>query len=102
MQKDEILNYLKLFKNSSQNKLFKEIGLFGSYAKNQADMFSDIDIVVKVDNSYLKQHDIWDYFDAINEIKMAILKRFNLKSDVFDLESSSHLLEKIKKDIIYV
>jgi hypothetical protein len=102
MKKDEILSYLKEFKNSSQNKLFTEIGLFGSYAKNQADIFSDIDIAVKVDKTYLKQNDIWDYFDAINDIKIALLKRFNLQSDVFDLESSTTLVEKIKKDIIYV
>jgi len=102
MKKDEILSYLKEFKDSSQNRLFTEIGLFGSYARNQADAFSDIDVAVKVDKNYLKQHDIWDYFDAINEMKMALLKRFNLRSDVFDLESSTSLVEKIKKDIIYV
>ena len=102
MKKDEILSYLKEFKDSSQNRLFTEIGLFGSYAKNQADNFSDIDVAVKVDKNYLKQHDIWDYFDAINEIKMALLKRFNLQSDIFDLESSTPLVDKIKKDIIYV
>ncbi len=102
MKKDEILKYLKTFKESSQNKFFTEIGLFGSYAKNQADIFSDIDVAVKVDKSYLNQHDVWDYFDAINEIKMNLLKRFNLQSDVFDLDSSTTLVEKIKKDIIYV
>ncbi len=82
MQKDEILSYLKEFKNSSQDKLFTEIGLFGSYAKNQADIFSDIDITVKVDKTYLNEHDIWDYFGAINDIKIALLKRFNLQSDI--------------------
>jgi len=102
MKRDEILSYLKEFKDSSQNRLFTEIGLFGSYAKNQADDFSDIDVAVKVDKNYLKQHDIWDYFDAINEMKMALLKRFNLRSDIFDLESSTALVRKIKKDIIYV
>ena len=102
MKRDEILSYLKEFKDSSQNRLFTEIGLFGSYAKNQADDFSDIDVAVKVDKNYLKQHDIWDYFDAINEMKMALLKRFNLRSDIFDVESSTALVRKIKKDIIYV
>lgn len=102
MKRDKILSYLKEFKNSSQNRLFTEIGLFGSYAKSQADDFSDIDVAVKVDKTYLKQHDIWDYFDAINEIKVALLKQFNLRSDIFDLESSTPLVEKIKKDIIYV
>ncbi len=102
MKRDEILSYLKEFKDSSQNRLFTEIGLFGSYAKNQADDFSDIDVAVKVDKNYLKQHDIWDYFDAINEMKIVLLKRFNLRSDIFDVESSTALVRKIKKDIIYV
>ena len=66
-------SYLKEFKYSSQNRLFIEIGLFGSYARNQADDFSDIDVAVKVNKSYLKQHDVWDYFDAISEMKMALL-----------------------------
>lgn len=102
MQKETILEYLKEFKNSPQNRLFLEIGLFGSYAKNQADSFSDIDVAVRVDQEYLKRHDIWDYFDAIEKMKTELLKKFHLKSDVFDLDSSSPLVEKIKKDIIYV
>jgi hypothetical protein len=102
MRRDEILDYLKEFKHSSQNKIFSEIGLFGSYARNQADVFSDVDIAVKINKDYLKEHDIWDYFNAINDMKKNILKRFNLQSDIFDLESSSTIVEKIKKDIIYV
>ncbi|SFZ98220.1 hypothetical protein MNB_SV-5-1396 [hydrothermal vent metagenome] len=38
MKKDEILSFLKAFKKSSQNKFFSEIGLFGSYAKNENDV----------------------------------------------------------------
>ena len=102
MKRDEILNYLKEFKQSSHNNIFTEIALFGSYARNQADAFSDIDVAVRVDGNYLKEHDVWDYFDAINEMKMNLLKRFNLQSDIFDLESSSTLVEKIKKDLVYV
>jgi len=38
LKKDEILSFLKAFKKSSQNKFFSEIGLFGSYAKNENDV----------------------------------------------------------------
>lgn len=102
LKQQDILHYLKEFKNSPKNKFFNEIGLFGSYAKNRADSFSDIDIAVRIDKESLKKHDIWDYFDAINEIKNAMLKQFHLKSDVFDLDSSDSFVDKIKKDIIYV
>lgn len=102
MKKDDILNYLQAYKNSSENKLFSDIGLFGSYARNQADSFSDIDVAIRVNKEYLEAHDIWDYFDAINEMKSSLFKFFQLRSDIFDLDSDSLLVEKIKKDIIYV
>jgi len=102
MLQQEILNYLKSFKESSQNKLFTEIGLFGSYAKNQADSYSDIDVAVRVNQEYLKTHDVWDYFDALKEIQTGLLKKFHRKSDIFDLDSASPLKKKIMKDIIYV
>ena len=61
MKKDEILSYLKEFKDSSQNRLFTEISLFGSYAKNQADDFSDIDVAVEVTHY---ERDGWVYFKS--------------------------------------
>ena len=102
MKKDEILNYLQEFKNSSNNKLFTEIGLFGSYAKDKADEFSDIDVAVRINKDYLEKHDIWDYFDAIKEIQDSILKRFSLKSDIFDLDSAGSFSKNIREEIIYV
>jgi len=102
MLQQDILSYLKTFKNSSQNRLFKEIGLFGSYAKNRADRYSDIDIAVRIDSQYLKEHDVWDYFDAFKKIQDGLLETFHLKSDIFDLDSVSPFKDNIQKDIIYV
>ncbi len=102
MKKDEILSFLKEFKKSSQNKFFSEIGLFGSYAKNEDDLYSDIDIAIKVDSDALSRYDVWEYFDALNKIKSSLLERFGLKSDIFDMDSQTSLVDKIKKDIIYV
>jgi len=102
LKKDEILSFLKEFKKSSQNKFFSEIGLFGSYAKNENDVYSDIDVAIKIDSEALRKYDVWEYFDALNKIKSSLLKRFGLKSDIFDMDSQAPLVEKIKKDIIYV
>ena len=99
MTKNEILDYLSELKS---NSIFKEVGLFGSYAKNDFDSFSDVDIAVRMDSQYLKTHDVWDYFDAIESMRKSIMQRFHLKSDIFDLDSVSPLKEKIIKDIIYV
>lgn len=102
MQVNIILDYLKELKANPSNRIFEQIGLFGSYAKNSADEFSDIDIAVKVNQEYLRTHDVWEYFDAIRSIKEGILHKFHLKSDIFDLDSVSPLKEQIMKDVIYV
>ena len=102
MQKEDILRFLKEFKESPRNKFFTQIGLFGSYARDEADVFSDIDVAVKVDKEAMSRYDVWSYFDALSEIKSALLKRFHLKSDVLDLDSGSPLLEQIQEEIVYV
>ena len=102
MLQQEILNYLKSFKSSSKNRIFTQIGLFGSYAKNSADKYSDIDVAVRIDPQYLREHDAWDYFDALKKIQDGLMEKFHLKSDIFDLDSVSPFKNKIEKDIIYV
>jgi len=102
MQREDILHFLKEFKESPRNRFFTQIGLFGSYARDEADVFSDIDIAVKVDKEAISRYDVWSYFDALSEIKAALLNRFHLKSDVLDMDSGSPLLEHIRKEIVYV
>ena len=101
MQKEDILRVLKVYKESSHNRFFTRIGLFGSYARGEADAFSDIDVAVEVDTEAMNRYDVWSYFDAISEIKAALMKRFRLQSDVLDLNSGSPLLEQIQKEIVY-
>ncbi len=102
MQNAKILEYLKVLKLNPRFEVFEKIGIFGSYATQKADVFSDIDVVVKVNKEYLATHDVWDYFDAINTIKEGIAKKFYLQSDVFDIDSATSLKKEIMKDIIYV
>lgn len=102
MHKREILDFLKEFKESSVNVFFSEIGLFGSYAKESADAYSDIDVGIKIKPGFLKEHDVWDYFDALKKIQSAIYEKFHLKSDIFDLDSDSPIKSRIDEEIIYV
>jgi len=102
MNRDTILTFLKELRTDPRHAMFKKIGLFGSYAKDKADDYSDIDIAVQIDKRYFETHDVWDYFDAIEMIKKRIFHQFHRKSDVFDIESTSSLKEQILKDVIYV
>lgn len=95
MTKEMILNYLATHKQAFQEEYeVEKIGLFGSYARNEAKEDSDIDIFVQMKPSLfkmvgLKQHieeDLKKRVDVIREHK-------NIKPI---------LLKMIQKDIEYV
>ncbi len=100
-QKD-ILTFLTNIKPQLQKDGIEQVGLFGSYAKNNTTLTSDIDIAIKLNKNYLDKNDVWNYFNEINKIKEMIYNKFQMKSDVFDLDSSSVFKDKILKEILYV
>ena len=100
-QKD-ILTFLTNIKPQLQKDGIEQVGLFGSYARNSATLCSDIDIAIKLNKNYLDKNDVWNYFNEINKIKEMIYDKFKIKSDVFDLDSSSYLKNKIEKEVLYV
>ncbi|MCD8212909.1 MAG: nucleotidyltransferase domain-containing protein [Campylobacter sp.] len=66
-----------------------KLGLFGSYAKDNADMFSDIDIVVE-SNAEKMVEKLGNPFLAIcyfDDIKKKISKKFHLSVDLCDTTS---------------
>ena len=75
-----------------------EIGLFGSYAKDNADDDSDIDILVKLE---FKKGMYQNFCELHKELE----KIFNRKVDLiekgtFDYEFRSKYKEKIKEEIL--
>ena len=100
-QKD-VLTFLTTIKPQLQENGIEQVGLFGSYARNSATLTSDIDIAIKLDKNYLDKNDVWNYFNEINKIKEMVYDKFQIKSDVFDLDSASVFKDKILKEILYV
>ena len=100
-QKD-VLTFLTTIKPQLQKDGIEQVGLFGSYAKNSATLTSDIDIAIKLNKNYLDKNDVWNYFNEINKIKEMVYNKFQMKSDVFDLDSCSSLKDKIEKEVLYV
>ena len=100
--KDAVLSYLGELKEELQKEGIVELGLFGSYARGEAGVYSDIDIAIKRNETYLQDHSAYEYFTLIDSIKSKISARFHRQSDLFDLGSDSSMKENILKDIIYV
>jgi len=94
MTKHDVLHYLKEHYQEFHNKYSVEkIGLFGSYARDEATAQSDIDIFVKMKP---------DMFGLI-AIKEQIEEDLNTKVDIIREHKNikPFLLEMIQKDLVY-
>ncbi len=94
IDKTNILNYLKEHYSEFKNKYnVEKIGLFGSYARDEATENSDIDIFVKMKPSL---------FDMV-AIKEQIENDLNRKVDITREHKNIKpiFLKMIQKDLIY-
>lgn len=92
---DEIRSALaEICKDSSVNRIW----LFGSYARNEADTESDIDLIVDLDRAL----DI-EIFDSINGVKLDTLslKSFNRKRQS-DLRFNKRFVDRVDRERILV
>lgn len=101
-EKSTIIAFLKEIKAELAADGIAAIGLFGSIARGDATVYSDIDIAINKENGYLSKRSAYDYFEEVAKIKSLIQKKFRRNSDVFDLDSVSVMRDEIMKDLIYV
>jgi uncharacterized protein len=95
LDKTTVLNYLKEHIKEFQEKYeLEQIGIFGSYARDEATDDSDIDIFVKMKPSL---------FDMV-AIKEQIEEDLNKKVDIIREHKNLKplLLQMIQRDLIYV
>jgi len=96
MTKTNILNFLHEHKQELKEKYgIEKIALFGSYARDEADEHSDVDIVIlEANNRKLS--------NRLNAKKM-IEERLNLNVDLGYFDSMKTFIKnRIQKDFIYV
>jgi len=96
MVREKIIEYITLHKGELERKFgVTKIGLFGSYARDDAPSDSDIDIVVELEKP--------DVFNLIG-IKQTLEEEFGKKVDVVRLwdHMSRSLRARIERDAIYV
>lgn len=92
---DEIRSALaEICNDSSVNRIW----LFGSYARNEADLESDVDLIIDLDRAL----DI-EIFDSIDGVKIDLLtlKSFDRKRDS-DLRFNKNFVSRVDKERILV
>ena len=99
LNKENIVSKLKELKPKYEQEGLILLGLFGSYAENTQNSFSDIDIAYKVDYHKFSQKykDGFSKLLRIDAIKKELQETFKTKID-FVPDSNKKLL----KDIVYV
>jgi predicted nucleotidyltransferase len=94
--KKEILDYLTVNRDSFRREFsVGKIGIFGSYARDEATDESDIDIVVELEKV--------DMFNLIG-IKQAVEEALGRRVDVVRLRKSMNptLRRRIEKDVVFI
>ncbi|MDK9693709.1 MAG: nucleotidyltransferase domain-containing protein [Sulfurimonas sp.] len=94
MTKEYILSFLKEHKDELQQKYsVTEIGLFGSYAKDEADEKSDIDLAISTTKK--------DFFIR-EELREYLQNHFKTPVDIGYFDSFREFYkQKIAKEILY-
>ena len=101
----QILPLLSEAKKKYEKEGIVSLGIFGSYAKNNYDQFSDIDIAYKIEYDIFSQKykDGFSKLSRLEEIQKSLEKPFDRKVDLVSLNTSNkNFIEHIKKEMIYV
>ena len=96
MRKEHILNYLSSVKEQYQEEGFYIKALFGSYARDEADVRSDVDILVEASKEFANKYG----FGAIARIKEIQDELSQALGVPVDLADSSGMGSTAKKFII--
>lgn len=98
MQKQDILNYLKSNQEYYHNQFgIQFIGLFGSFARDEATENSDIDILYKIEKD--KKLSMFKYLELHKQLEENLHKKVDL---VRDETLKPQIKSYIQKDISYV
>jgi hypothetical protein len=101
--KNDILLFLQTLKPELFAQGIVSLGLFGSVAKETNTTMSDIDIVYETSDAFINKYKGWSAFTYLNtHLRDKIAKKFNTHVDMFDLNSSSSIKEKVKNEALYV
>ena len=99
----ELLKKIKSLKDTLLLEGFIIDGIFGSYARNQANKDSDLDILYHLDEIFYKNNIGFTGFKKLDEIKKYISDSVDIKIDFAPKNNLSKTAEKyILKDLIYV
>jgi predicted nucleotidyltransferase len=97
---NDILALLKHAKKKYADEGFNIVGIFGSYARNEANKESDIDILYELNDKFITSHQGFDAFARLSSIKKELKNLFGIDVDIAAKSGLSRTAQKyIMKDL---
>ncbi|MCD8212722.1 MAG: nucleotidyltransferase domain-containing protein [Campylobacter sp.] len=103
--KQSIIDYLTRIKPRLVNDGILKLGLFGSYARDEAGENSDIDITIETGDKFVEKYKLkpLQAFSYLEDIRREISSKFGLYVDICDTASMpKDKQKKILRGAIYV
>ena len=98
----QIIETLKRLKPLLAKEGIEQLALFGSFAREEATPYSDVDIAFRRESCYRKEQSAYDYFALLEKLKSDLRTSLHRNVDLFDLDSDSPFKGQIEKELIYV
>jgi predicted nucleotidyltransferase len=106
MQKQDtqkIIETLRHFNETTNEKGFKIVAIFGSYARGTQDTFSDIDLLYEIDHTLFYKDDAFAKLAALESIQKDLEQVFHKKIDLIPVNTKNkHLQNSLQKEKIAV
>jgi len=104
LSKNSILSKISELKPLYEKEGIILLGIFGSFAKNEATNKSDIDILYDIDcDKFCKKHPGFTSFTRLKNIKIELSKIFGRSVDLATIDNDSKTFKEYAlKDAIYV
>ena len=102
---DQIISIIGRLGRQYEKEGFEIVGIFGSYARKNANEYSDIDIAYKLDFPLFDQKYKGGFAKLlrIEEIKKELQQILEIKVDLSPIDTpNKKFYKELKKDIIYV
>ena len=101
LSSDEILQTIRVFNREYEKTGLRLMGLFGSYARDEATDFSDIDIAYRIDHTKFYPDNAFKKLEAIQEIREKLERAFERKVDLVPYpKEDSPLKERLEKEML--
>jgi len=99
----KIVEDLQTFNNQYAPNGFKIISLFGSYARQTNDIFSDIDLTYKVDAPTFYNDNAFEALSKLEMIKKELEGKFHKKIDLIPVNTKNSLIQQqLQKEQIFI